>query len=206
VNKVGLIAVGLKEGAEGEPRDEILDVLETSGDDDVLLVSAGGMSIRFDEQDARVMGRPAAGVKGIELSEGDEVIGAIRIHMKRNADDTTTTIDPSLTLLTISENGYGKRTPIDEYRVAPETGPMRSQSRGGKGRVDIDASERNGKSVAALGVMANDDVVVTTKSGMTVRMPVGEIRETGRGAQGVRVTKLDEGDKVVAAARVAVED
>ena len=104
----------------------------------------------------------------------------------------------------VSDIAY--RVGIDEYRVAPETGPMRSQSRGGKGRLDIDASERNGKSVAAIGVMATDDVVVTTKSGMTVRMPTGEIRETGRGAQGVRVTKLDEGDKVVAAARVASED
>jgi DNA gyrase subunit A len=206
VNKSGLIAVGLKEGEEGQPADEILDVLETSGNDDVLLATASGMAIRFDESDARVMGRPAAGVKGIELSDGDEVIGAIRIPMKRNPDETTTTIDPTLALLTISENGYGKRSLIDEYRVAPETGPMRSQSRGGKGRVDIDASERNGKSVAALGVMGTDDVVVTTKSGMTVRMPVAEIRETGRGAQGVRVTKLDEGDKVVAAARVAAED
>ncbi len=200
VNKSGLIAVGLKDG------DRILDVLETTGDDDVLLATAGGMSIRFDEQDARVMGRPASGVKGIELTDGDEVIGAIRVPMKRNPDETTTTIDPSLTLLTISEFGYGKRTPIDEYRVAPEAGPMRSQSRGGKGRVDIDASERNGKSVAALGVMAGDDVVVTTKNGMTVRMPTAEIRETGRGAQGVRVTKLDEGDTVVAAARVVSED
>ena len=206
VNKSGLIAVGLKEGTDGKPADEILDVLETTGDDDVLLATASGMSIRFDEQDARVMGRPASGVKGIELSEGDEVIGAIRVPMKRNPDETTTTIDPSLTLLTISENGYGKRTPIDEYRVAPETGPMRSQTRGGKGRVDIDASERNGKSVAALGIMTGDDVVVITKSGMTVRMPTVEIRETGRGAQGVRVTKLDEGDTVVAAARVAKED
>ncbi len=206
VNKSGLIAVGLKEGGDGKPADEILDVLETTGDDDVLLATASGMSIRFDEQDARVMGRPAAGVKGIELSESDEVIGAVRVPMRRNPDDTTTTIDPSLTLLTISENGYGKRTPIDEYRVAPETGPMRSQSRGGKGRVDIDASERNGKSVAALGIMPGDDVVVTTKNGMTVRMPTAEIRETGRGAQGVRVTKLDEGDTVVAAARVAKED
>ncbi|HMN41156.1 MAG TPA: DNA gyrase subunit A [Phycisphaerales bacterium] len=200
VNTGGLIAVGLKEG------DEIFDVLETTGNDDVLLATASGMSIRFDESDARVMGRPAAGVKGIELAEGDYVIGAVRVQMRRNPDETTTTIDPTIALLTISENGYGKRTLVDEYRVAPESGPMRSQSRGGKGRVDIDASERNGKSVAALGVKPGDDVVVTTKNGMTVRMPVAEIRETGRGTQGVRVSKLDEGDSVVAAARVASED
>jgi len=106
-------------------------------------------------------------------------------------------------LLTISAKGYGKRTPVDEYRVQPEVGPMRSQSRGGKGRVDIDASDRNGASVAALAVKPDDDVVVTTRNGMTVRMPAVEIRETSRGTQGVRVTKLDEGDEVVAAARVA---
>ena len=196
VHKSGLIAVGLKED------DRLLDVLETTGNDDILLATAEGMSIRFDEQDVRVMGRPAAGVKGIELADGDEVIGAVRVPMRREGDETTT-IDPTLALLTICENGYGKRTLLDEYRVAPENGPMRSQSRGGKGRVDINTSERNGRAVAALGVWTRDDVVVTSRGGMTVRMPVGEIRETGRGTQGVRIVKLEEGDKVVAAARVA---
>lgn len=206
VNKSGLIAVGLKEG------DSILDVLETTGTDDLLLATAGGMSIRFNEDEARAMGRSASGVKGIELEEGDEVIGAIAVPMAGDPNDPDldkkqyTTIDSTMCLLTISENGYGKRTQVDDYRVQPETGPMRSQSRGGKGRVDIDASERNGRSVAALGVHVGDDVVVTTKGGMTVRMPVAEIRETGRGAQGVRVVKLDEGDMVVAAARVANEE
>jgi DNA gyrase subunit A len=197
VNKGGLIAVGLKEG------DSVLDVCLTSGTDDILLATAQGMAIRFNEDDVRVMGRPAAGVKGIELADGDQVVGVVAVPMKPDADGDLMTADASITLLTISENGYGKRTPIDEYRVAPETGKMRSQSRGGKGRVDIDANERNGRSVAALGVKDGDDVVVTTRSGMTVRMPVTEIRTTGRGAQGVRVVKLDEGDKVVAAAPVA---
>lgn len=199
VHKSGLIAVGLKDD------DRLLDVLETTGNDDILLATAEGMSIRFDEQDVRVMGRPAAGVKGIELSHGDEVIGAVRVPMRREGDETVT-IDPTLALLTICENGYGKRTLVDEYRVAPETGPMRSQSRGGKGRVDINTSERNGRAVAALGVWTGDDVVVTSRGGMTVRMPVSEIRETGRGTQGVRIVKLDDGDKVVAAARVANEE
>ena len=148
-------------------------------------------------------GRPAAGVKGIELAEGDEVVGAVVVPMKPDADGDLMTADPTITLLTISENGFGKRTPIDEYRVAPETGKLRSQSRGGKGRVDIDANDRNGRSVAALGVRDGDGVVVTTRNGMTVRMPVSEIRTTGRGAQGVRVTKVEEGDKVVAAETVA---
>ncbi|MFO0375863.1 MAG: DNA gyrase C-terminal beta-propeller domain-containing protein, partial [bacterium] len=104
----------------------------------------------------------------------------------------------------ITENGYGKRTLIDEYRVQPETGKMRSQSRGGKGRQDIGGTDgRNGRSVAALLVRPGDDLVVVTKDGQLVRMPVEDIRETGRGAQGVRVASLNEGDKVVAASRVA---
>ncbi len=203
VNKNGLIAVGLKEG------DAILDVLLTSGDDDILLATAGGMSIRFNEDDAREMGRAAAGVKAIELADDDEVIGAIPISLAKGEEDERKnwpTRDPSLTLLTICAKGYGKRTPVDEYRVQPETGKPFSQNRGGKGRVDIDTSDRNGKAVAALGVKANDDVVVTTRNGMTVRMPVSEIRETGRGTQGVRVSRLAEGDEVVAAARVPAEE
>lgn len=200
VNKGGLIAVGLKEG------DRVFDVILTSGSDDILLATAEGKSIRFHEDDVRLMGRPAAGVKGIELAESDEVIGAVAVQMRGSDDEdrrTWETVNPSVCLLTISENGYGKRTPVDEYRVQPESGKARSQSRGGKGRVDIDASDRNGKSVAALGVQEGDDVVVTSRNGMTVRMPVAEIRETGRGAQGVRIAKLHEGDTVVAAAPVA---
>jgi DNA gyrase subunit A len=106
-------------------------------------------------------------------------------------------------LLTITEKGFGKRTAIDEYRVQPETGKARSQSRGGKGRADIKVTEKNGKSIAALGVMTGDDVVVITKGGQLVRTPVGEIRECGRGTQGVKVVGLNEGDSVVAAARVS---
>jgi DNA gyrase subunit A len=220
VHKGGLIAVGLKEG------DTVLDVILTSGTDDILLATAQGMAIRFNEDDVRAMGRSAAGVKGIELAApagaagaigpdahgrggGDEVVGAIAIPMSPQPGVDPRlwpTADPALFLLTISENGFGKRTPVDEYRVQPESGPLRSQSRGGKGRVDIDASERNGRSVAALGVHASDDLVVTTRNGMTIRMPVAEIRQTGRGAQGVRIASLDEGDQVVAAARVVGEE
>ncbi len=208
VNKSGLIAVGLKEG------DELLTVIQTDGNDDVLLATAGGMAIRFNEDDARLMGRAAAGVKGIELAEGDRVIGAIRVPMEKDADGDLMTADPTLQLLTICENGYGKRTPIDEYRVQPESGKMRSQSRGGKGRVDINTSERNGRAVAALAVHApasadepgGDDVIVVSRNGKIVRMRAAEIRLCGRGAQGVRVTKLDEGDVVVAAAQVESDE
>jgi DNA gyrase subunit A len=199
VHKGGLIAVGLKDG------DSMLDVALSRGNDDILLATANGMAIRFSEQDARLMGRSAAGVKGIELEEGDEVIGVVAVPMNAaaTADAEGTTADPTLCLLTITEHGYGKRTPVDEYRVQSEDGTVRSQSRGGKGRIDIKTSDRNGKAVAALGVHATDDVVVVSKGGLLVRTNAGEIRETGRAAQGVRVVTLGEGDRVIAAARIA---
>jgi len=196
VGKSGLIAVGLKEG------DSLLDVTITGGRDDLLLATAHGMAIRFNEEDVRLMGRPAAGVKGIELEEGDQVIGVVPIQMDTAADGETVTREPSICLLTITERGYGKRTPIDEYRVQPEVGPARSQSRGGKGRADIKTGDRNGNSVAALGIRATDDVVVVSKGGLLVRTPAAEIRECGRGTMGVKVVSLNESDAVVAAAQV----
>ncbi len=214
VHKGGLIAVGLKEG------DELLRVELTAGTDDLMLITAAGQAIRFNEQDVRLMGRSAAGVKGITLADaeesseadsdeaapkigGDHIIGVVRIPMAPDGDGDLMTVDPAMSLLTITENGYGKRTLVDEYRVQPEAGKLRSQSRGGKGRQDINTSERNGKSVAALGVSESDDVVVISRGGQLVRMAVSTIRQCGRGAQGVRVVSLDEGDQVVAAARVA---
>jgi DNA gyrase subunit A len=209
VNRSGIIAVGLKEG------DALLDVIMSSGNDDVMLVTADGSAIRFPEQDVRLMGRSAAGVKGIELAgwnddgtapqgeaKPDEVIGAIRCPMAPDADGDMMTVDRSVTLLTITERGYGKRTPVDEYRVQPETGKARSQSRGGKGRADIKTTERNGRSVAALAVHPTDDVVVITRQGILIRMAASSISEYGRGTQGVRVVSVEAGDEVIAAARV----
>lgn len=196
VNKGGIIAVGLKEG------DSLLNVTLTDGNDDILLATASGQAIRFNEEDARLMGRSAAGVKGIELEEGDAVIGMVRVPMVKDADGDAVSADPSMCLLTITEHGYGKRTLIDEYRVQPETGKARSQSRGGKGRADIKVVDKNGKSVAALAARAKDDVVVITKGGQLVRTATSSIRECGRGSQGVRVVSLNEGDAVIAAAIV----
>ncbi|GAB4385060.1 MAG: DNA gyrase subunit A [Phycisphaerales bacterium] len=204
VNRSGLIAVGLKEG------DALLDVMLTTGSDDLILVTAEGMAIRFNEEQVRDMGRSAAGVKGIDLGEGNEVIGAVRVPMEPDADGDPMTareaIERNRCLLTITERGYGKRTPVDDYRVQPESGKPRSQSRGGKGRVDIRITEKNGRAVAALSVERGDDVVVITRNGQLVRMKADSIRETGRGAQGVRVVSLREGDAVVAAARVIESD
>ena len=196
VSRAGLIAVGLKEG------DALLDVTLTDGNDDLLLATRAGQSIRFSEEDARDMGRGAAGVKGIDLADDDQVIGLVRVPMQRDADGDSMTADTSLSLLTVTDKGYGKRTPIDEYRVQPESGKMRSQSRGGKGRVDIKLTEKNGNSIAALGVRPGDGLVVITRNGQLVRMAADTIRECGRGTQGVRVASLNEGDEVVAAAVV----
>ncbi len=199
VNKGGLIAIDIREG------DALLDVALTSGEDDVLLATAGGSAIRFIETDARDMGRGAGGVKGMSLDDGDEIVGLVTVPMVRDDDGDTVTRDPSLSLLTITRNGYGKRTAIDEYRVQPETGKARSQSRGGKGRNDIKTEGRNGPSVAALGVLEADGVMVITKQGQMVRIAASEISKIGRGTQGVRVVRLDEGDEVVAATRIAAE-
>jgi DNA gyrase subunit A len=204
VNKSGIIAVGLKEG------DELLDVVKTNGTDDLLLVTAQGMAIRFPEEDARLMGRAAAGVKGIELSEDegarDQVVGVVAIPMEKDADGDPVTSAAAkaagLALLTITENGYGKRTDVDEYRVQPEVGKMRSQSRGGKGRTDIRITDKGGRSVAALGIVDTNDVVVITKNGQLVRIAGASISRYGRGTQGVRVVSLNDADAVIAASPV----
>ncbi len=200
VNRSGIIAVGLRKG------DELLDVILTEGTSDLLLVTARGSAIRFNEQDVRLMGRSAAGVKGIDLADDDMVVGVVGISMAEDEDGDLMTTDPALSLLTITEHGYGKRTPVDEYRVQPEAGKMRSQSRGGKGRVDIRTTERNGRSVAAIGVLEGDDVAVVTRRGLLVRMSGASVSQYSRGTQGVRVVRLNDDDAVISAARVVDVD
>ncbi|MFT5424394.1 MAG: DNA gyrase subunit A [Phycisphaerales bacterium] len=203
VNRSGLIAVGIRDD------DALLDIRLTEGADDLMLITSNGMSIRFNEQDVRLMGRTAAGVKGIELGNDQAVVGVVRVPMiVDEGDENVTHTDPEalkreLSLLTITEHGYGKRTPVDEYRVAPEVGPMRSQSRGGKGRTDIKTTDRNGPSVAAIGVYNDEDVVVISRGGLLVRMAAGSISSIGRGTQGVRVVALNSSDSVVSASRVS---
>lgn len=214
VNRSGLIAVGLREG------DELFDVALTSGTDDLLLVTSNGMAIRFPEHNARSMGRSAAGVKGIELAEDARIIGLVSIPMEWvPADDGTEENDEGvagywktapeaegLNLLTVTETGYGKRTPVDEYRVQPETGYARSQSRGGKGRRDISTGGRNGLSVAAVGLSGGAEIMVISRSGQLVRMAGDTIREVGRGSKGVRVVSLKGNDDVIAVAPIAESD
>lgn len=187
VNRSGIIALALNEG------DRLVSVLLTTGGDHVLLATAEGMSIRFDENDARVMGRNAAGVNGIDLAEEDEVVGGV-------------VCDDACDLLTVCESGYGKRTPMREYLVQQEDGTTRVQSRGGKGRIDIRTEGRNGRVIGVRTVREQDTLLLTTKSGMVVRISAAQIRQVGRNTQGVRLVSLSSSDLVAAVAKVVAGD
>ena len=183
VNRGGIHAIRLNEG------DSLIDVIQTNGNMHILLATAQGKSIRFDENDARLMGRTAAGVRGIALAEGDEVIGAVLAE-----DDAD--------LLTMTENGYGKRTPMVEYLVHSEDGSTRAQSRGGKGRKDIQTGKRNGLVADIRSVRDNDSLMFITANGMLVRIAASDIRTIGRNTKGVKVVNLKEDDRLIAAAKV----
>ena len=187
VHKAGINAINLNEG------DRLIDVVETTGVNHVLLATASGMAIRFNENGVRAMGRNAAGVKGIELADGDEVVGLIRVH-----DDAD--------LLTVTEHGYGKRTALSEYLVHSDDGTTRPQSRGGKGRLDIRTTERNGQVVAIRCVAESDGLVLMSEGGMAVRISAGAVSRYGRNTQGVRLVTLKEDDRVIAAARIVEAD
>ncbi|MHC4902071.1 MAG: DNA gyrase subunit A [Planctomycetota bacterium] len=187
VHRAGIIAINLNEG------DRLIDVVQTSGRDHVLLATASGMAIRFDENDARVMGRNAAGVKGIDLRPDDQVVGLVRV-------------DDDGDLLTVTARGYGKRTSLADYLVQSDDGSTRTQSRGGKGRIDIRTTTRNGPAVAVCCVADSDSLMFVSEKGMIVRMPAGSISQIGRNTQGVRVVNLKPGDRLMAAARVVESD
>ena len=151
---------------------------------DVLLATRGGMAVRFSEQDVRSMGRVSTGVKGIDLRGGDEVVEMVVLGDRG-------------TLLTVSENGYGKRTECSEYpRIR----------RGGKGVIDIKTSDRNGPVVSCKQVLDEDEVMIITQQGIMIRVPVGEISCIGRNTQGVRVINVEEGDRVIDMTRVVVDE
>jgi len=177
----GIIALGLDEG------DQLIGVARTKVGDQVILSTREGMAVRFDESDVRSMGRPAHGVRGINLEEGDEVVGMI---VANGGDDPAS-------LLTVCENGYGKRTLLTEYR---------SQNRGGKGLIDIKTSDRNGRVVAVAKVTDADEVMITTTGGILIRTRVGDTRPIGRNTQGVRLIRLDEGDAVSSLAKLPEEE
>jgi DNA gyrase subunit A len=185
VNRAGIIAVNLRDG------DSLIGVTWTSGGDHLLLGTAAGVAIRFHEDDARAMGRAASGVKGIDLAEGDTVVGLIRVL----ADDQHA-------LLTVTANGYGKRTALAEYLVHAEDGSTRVQGRGVKGRRDIEVTEKNGPVVGLLAIEPEDGLMLISTGGKIVRIKAESVRQTGRGSQGVKVIDLVEGDRLAGVARV----
>ena len=175
----GIIAVDLDQG------DYLIGAAITDGNHDVMLFSDGGKAVRFDEQDVRPMGRNARGVRGMRLLEGQSLISLVVAK------------DPTLTVLTATENGYGKRTPVADY---PRHG------RGTQGTISIQASERNGKVVAARLVSTTDEVMLITTGGVLIRTRVSEIREMGRVTQGVTLIGLDAGEKLAGLERVVETD
>lgn len=176
----GVNAVNLREG------DELVEALLTNGSEQVLIAARDGRCCRFEETDARPMGRNSTGVRGINIEDTDEVIGAI--NYDPGAEDAA-----AHTVLVVSENGFGKRTDFDEYRIT---------NRGGKGVKTINITEKTGKLIAIKNVTENDDLMIIEKSGLTIRMAVSDIRVAGRATQGVKLINIKDGDSIAAVSTV----
>ena len=176
----GVNAVNLREG------DELVEALLTNGSEEILIAARDGRCCRFDETDARPMGRNSTGVRGINIEDDDEVIGAINYDPK--AEDAATH-----TVLVVSENGFGKRTDFDEYRIT---------KRGGKGVKTINVTEKTGKLIAIKNVTEDNDLMIIEKSGLTIRMAVSDIRVAGRATQGVKLINIKNGDSIAAISTV----
>jgi DNA gyrase subunit A len=179
IRKDGIIAIKIEEG------NSLIDVLLTDGAMQICLVTREGLCVKCEESDIRSMGRSAAGVAGIRPGKDDHVV-------------SLTAVDLTAQLLVVSENGLGKRTPFDEYRLT---------NRGAKGVTTMNVTDKTGKVVAALGVHDTDELMLMTSRGQSVRIRVSDIRETGRNAQGVRLMNLSEGELVQdVASVVSVEE
>jgi DNA gyrase subunit A len=174
----GIIALQVEED------DRLIAVAETDGSKDLVVGTRNGMAIRFKEEDVRPMGRTAYGVRGIQLRDGDEVVG-----MK--------VVSEGATILTVCERGFGKRTELDEYR---------KQSRGGIGLKNVQTSDRNGPVVGIACVSDKDELLIVTEQGQIIRMTAGDLRPIGRDTQGVRLIDLAEGDRVVSVAALTEPD
>ncbi|HYJ34300.1 MAG TPA: DNA gyrase subunit A [Candidatus Binatia bacterium] len=170
----GIVAIGV----DGE--DKLIDAVLTDGTQEIILSKRDGKAIRFQETDVRPMGRTARGVRGVTIEGDDAVVGVIAVRREAS-------------LLVATENGYGKRSPISEYRIT---------GRGGKGIISIQANDRNGRVVAALEVLPDDEVMLITRGGMVIRTQVAGISEIGRNTQGVRLINLEPGDQLIDVAKV----
>ena len=176
----GVIAITVRDG------DELLDAVLTNGNSEILLAGRNGRCCRFDESDARALGRTASGVRGINIDDDDEVIGMI-------AYDPTSDEAAAHSLLVVSENGYGKRSEFDEYRKT---------SRGGKGVKTLNITEKTGSLVAMKNVTDDNDLMIINRSGITIRMAVSDIKVAGRATQGVRLINIKDGDSIAAISAV----
>jgi DNA gyrase subunit A len=175
----GIIAMGVDKG------DELVSAKLSDGKSQILLASHDGQGIRFRESDVRAMGRPATGVIGMRLDKGDFIVG-MEIAQ-----------DEKQLVLTVTESGYGKRTPLGAYRL---------QSRGGSGVINVKTTERNGKVVGVMAVAEDTEIMLISQQGKIIRVGANEIREAGRATQGVRLLRLDEGDRVAAASVIPNEE
>ncbi len=176
----GVIAITVRDG------DELLDAVLTNGNSEILLAGRNGRCCRFDESDARALGRTASGVRGINIEDDDEVVGMIAYDP--TADDAS-----EHSLLVVSENGYGKRSDFDEYRKT---------NRGGKGVKTLNITEKTGSLVAMKNVTDDNDLMIINRSGLTIRMAVADIKVAGRATQGVRLINIKEGDSIAAISAV----
>ena len=176
----GVIAITVRDG------DELLDAVLTNGNSEILLAGRNGRCCRFDENDARALGRTASGVRGINIEDDDEVVGMITY-------DPTAEDAAAHSILVVSENGYGKRSDFDEYRKT---------NRGGKGVKTLQITDKTGPLVAMKNVTDENDLMIINKSGLTIRMAVSDIRVAGRATQGVRLINIKEGDAIAAISAV----
>ncbi len=181
--RTGIRAITLDEG------DQLINVIRTTGDDNIILATADGMAICFNENDARPMGRDATGVRGILLGEGDRVIGAEKVEEGK-------------TLLTVTENGYGKRTELPEYLRTGPDGEKIPQSRGGKGLKNYNITPKTGRVAGCRMVSETDDVMLIENGGVIIRVPASSINVYKRDVQGVIIMRIEEGNKLVSVERV----
>ncbi len=178
--QAGIRAINLLED------EHLVAVRETDGNSDIIFASSSGLSIRFHETDARSMGRTARGVRGIALGKGQQVIGMVVI----NPEDTEGA------LLSITENGYGKLTPLEDYRI---------QKRGGKGLITIKCSDRNGPLLGIRDVHPGEELMVITRNGIMIRIALDSVSRQGRNTQGVRIINLNTNDLVGSIAKISLE-
>jgi DNA gyrase subunit A len=178
----GVNAITINEG------DELLAARLTDGNNEVMMAVKSGRAIRFPEEKVRPTGRGAIGVAGIEVdNENDEVVGLVCVHKD----------DKDRTILVVSQQGFGKRTANEEYRIT---------NRGGKGVKTINVTEKTGGLVGIMDVLEKEDLIITCKSGVTIRTRITDIREAGRATQGVTLIRLDEGDEIAATSKIEEQE